>query len=106
MPSAADLTRLLATLQAAKDHQTFHKLAMFRPYAKQQRFAEALGEFAELARRHPDYVPGYFMAGRTAEQDGNVAEAKRLYGEGIAAARRTGDRHAEGEISQALGALE
>ena len=41
MPSAADLAKLIATLTAAKDHQTFHKLDMFRPYAKQQRFMDA-----------------------------------------------------------------
>ena len=41
MPSAAELTRLIATLQAAKDHQTFHRLAMFRPYPKQQAFMDA-----------------------------------------------------------------
>ena len=99
------LEQLLPLLQADPG-DAFLRYAVAMEYAKQQRFVEALGEFAELARRHPDYVPGYFMAGRTAEQDGNVAEAKRLYGEGIAAARRTGDRHAEGEISQALGALE
>jgi tetratricopeptide (TPR) repeat protein len=102
MPS---LNQLLPLLTAEPD-DAFLRYAVGMEYAKQQRFAEALAEFAELARRHPDYVAGYFMAGRTAEQDGNTPEAIRLYKQGIAAAQRTGDRHAEGEISQALFAIE
>lgn len=102
MPKLEQLLPLLAT----EPNDAFLRYALAMEYAKQQRFAEALAEFAELARRHPDYVAGYFMAGRTAEQDGNIPEAKRLYREGIVAAGRTGDRHAAGEISEALAALE
>ena len=102
MPTLEQLLPLLN----AEPGDAFLRYAVAMEYAKQQRFLEALAEFAELARRHPDYVAGYFMAGRTAEQDGNLSEAKRLYNEGIAAARRTGDSHAEGEISQALFAIE
>ena len=99
------LEQLLPLLSAEPD-DAFLRYAVAMEYAKLSRFAEALVEFAELARRHPDYVAGYFMAGRTAEQNGDIPEAKRLYTAGIAAARRVGDRHAEGEISQALAVLE
>jgi hypothetical protein len=75
-------------------------------YAKQSRFEESLAEFAELNRRSPDYVPAYFMGGRTAEQKGDLELAKKLYREGIAVAKRTGDTHAAGEIASALFAIE
>ena len=75
-------------------------------YLKQQKYDEALAQFAELARRHPDYVPGYFMSGRAAEGKGDIELAKTLYKDGIAAAQRTGDSHAAGEISSALMMIE
>jgi tetratricopeptide (TPR) repeat protein len=84
----------------------FLRYAVAMEYGKQSRFEEALAEFAELTRRHPDYVAGYFMAGRMAKQKGNAEMAKGLYKAGIAAAQRTGDRHAESEISEALMMLE
>ena len=75
-------------------------------YAKQSRFEDALGEFAELIRRNGDYVAAYFMAGRTAEQKGDMAAAKSHYGAGIEAAKRTGDSHAASEIASALSMIE
>jgi tetratricopeptide (TPR) repeat protein len=99
------LEQLLPLLEADPG-DAFARYAVAMEYAKQARYAEALGQFAELLRRHPDYVPGYFMAGRTAKQNGDAAEAKRWYTQGIAAAQRTGDRHAADEISEALLMLE
>ena len=99
------LEQLLPLLEADPG-DAFARYAVAMEYARQARYAEALAQFAELVRRHPDYVPGYFMAGRTAKQNGAAAEAKRWYTEGVAAARRKGDRHAEDEISEALLMLE
>ena len=102
MPTLEQLLPLLT----ADPNDAFLRYAVAMEYAKQSRQDEALAEFAELARRHPDYVPGYFMAGRTAEQKGDLDLAKSLYQSGIATAQRTGDHHAAGEISSALMALE
>lgn len=41
MPSKTELAALIQTLQAARDHQIYHKLDMFRPYPKQQKFMDA-----------------------------------------------------------------
>ena|SRR6185436_8784342 len=102
MPSLEQLLPLLA----AEPNDAFLRYAVAMEYAKQSRHDEALSEFAELACLHPDYVAGYFMAGRTAEQKGDIEQAKVLYKQGIAAAQRTGDSHAAGEISSALMAIE
>jgi predicted Zn-dependent protease len=102
MPSLEQLLPLLE----ADPNDAFARYAVAMEYARQARRAEALAQFTELARRHPDYVAGYFMAGRTAWQNKDVGEAKRLYNEGIAAAKRTGDRHAENEMREALEMLE
>ncbi|HVT80118.1 MAG TPA: hypothetical protein VHM90_05630 [Phycisphaerae bacterium] len=102
MPS---LDKLLPLLEADPG-DAFTRYAVAMEYSKQQRFDDALAQFAQLALRHPDYVPGYFMAGRAAEGKGDVDLAKKLYRDGIAAAKRTGDTHAAGEISSALMMIE
>jgi tetratricopeptide (TPR) repeat protein len=99
------LDQLLPMLNA-DPNDAFLRYAVAMEYAKQSRHDESLAEFAELARRHPDYVAGYFMAGRTAEQKGDIDLAKSLYKSGIATAQRVGDQHAAGEISSALMMLE
>src|SRR5574338_1222269 len=62
---------------------------------------EAILEFDALIALDPDYVPGYFQAGRAAEGLGDVDQARGYYEKGIATARRTGDTHALGEITAA-----
>lgn len=62
----------------------------------------ALGEFATLMERFPDYVPTYLMAGNTLAERGRHADARDAYQRGIAAAQKKGDRHALGELESAL----
>jgi tetratricopeptide (TPR) repeat protein len=68
--------------------------------------AAAVLEFDELVRLDPDYVAGYFQAGRTSESLGNTDAARSYYTRGLEAARRTNDRHAESELSEALEMLD
>ncbi|MGN6369765.1 MAG: tetratricopeptide repeat protein [Phycisphaerae bacterium] len=102
MPRLEQLLELLK----AEPGDSFLRYGVAMEYAKAGEFEKALTEFNELLRRAPEYVAGYFMAGRTCEQKGDVEEAKRFYREGIVVARRVGDEHAAGEISQALMMLE
>jgi tetratricopeptide (TPR) repeat protein len=96
----------LLPLLAADPADAFLRYAVAMEYAKLARFPESLAQFADLLHRHPDYVPGYFMAGRTCEQNGDLPAAKSYYQRGIATAQRTGDAHAAGEIAEALAAIE
>jgi tetratricopeptide (TPR) repeat protein len=102
MPS---LDQLLPLLQA-DPQDSFLRYGVAMEYSKLGRHDDAMREFAELLKAAPDYVPGYFMAGRTCEQMGDVEKAKQYYREGIATAKRTGDTHAAGEISAALMMIE
>ena len=102
MPTLEQLLPMLA----AEPGDAFLRYAVAMEYAKQGRFEESLREFRELLRRSPDYVPAYFMGGRTCEQNGDVEGAKVFYREGIVTAKRVGDEHAAGEISGALFAIE
>lgn len=101
----ARLEQLLALLKD-DPHDAFLRYGVAMEYAKAGRHEEALAEFAELLRRDANYVAGYFMAGRTCEQKGDMESAKVFYRNGIAAAKKIGDHHAAGEISSALMAIE
>jgi tetratricopeptide (TPR) repeat protein len=62
----------------------------------------ALQQFNRLLELHPDYTNGYFMAAQTLERAGRTSEAKKMLESGIAAAQRTGNRHALSEMSGML----
>src|SRR4051794_10292870 len=58
----------------------------------------AARRFAELLRIQPDYVPAYLQAGQALGRLGRDDDARTMYQAGIAAARRTGNTHAAGEM--------
>ena len=66
---------------------------------------EAAGQFAELARRQPGYVPTYLMWGQVLQALGRTDQARRAYQAGVAAARAASDDHALSELTQAADAL-
>lgn len=68
------------------------------------RHRESLDAFADLAERHPDYVPTYLMAGQVAEILELPDEARRWYERGIERAAGK-DPHAHSELTTALSAL-
>lgn len=68
-------------------------------------WAGARREFDDLLSRDPDYVAGYFQAGRTCEELGDIPAARDAYRRGIEAARRKGDGHALSELQGALDML-
>ena len=64
--------------------------------------AQAMDEFQTLLSADPDYVPAYYHAGRALEKLGRIDDARTMYENGIAAARRKGDQHALSELQAAL----
>lgn len=86
-----------------KDAMARYGLAM--EYSKQGDLDRALAEFAILLEGHPDYTAGYFMAAQTLVRAQRVEEAKKMLGNGIASARRTGNLHAQSEMEGLLGEL-
>ena len=99
------LDQLLELLKADPT-DSFIRYGVAMEYAKLGEHDKALGEFNELLQRDPNYVAGYFMAGRTCEQKGEIEEAKSFYRRGIATAEKVGDHHAAGEMSSALMMIE
>ena len=62
-------------------------------------------EFGKLLATHPDYTAGYFMAAQTLVTANRVDEAKKMLVDGISSARRTGNTHAQSEMTALLDEL-
>ena len=66
---------------------------------------EALNRFGQVIEGHPDYVPAYFQKGQLLAETGETEAARQILTDGIAAAVKTGDSHAEGEMTEFLDSL-
>ena len=66
----------------------------------------ALTEFKALLEAHPDYANAYFMAAQTLTKAERIEEARQMLTDGIAAARRGKNSHAESEMQTMLDDLE
>jgi Flp pilus assembly protein TadD len=66
---------------------------------------EAVARFRQLLELHPEYVPAYMQGGQALVRLRRVEEARRLYENGIAAARAGGDQHAAEEMQGFLDSL-
>jgi len=98
MDRIATLTEILA--QNPEDAFARYGLAM--EYSKSGDIERALAEFKMLLEKNPDYTAGYFMAAQTLAGARRVEEAKRMLVDGIASARRTGNQHAQSEMTAML----
>ena len=64
--------------------------------------AAAEGYFRRLVAAHPDYVPSYYHFGQLLLRLGRAGDAQASFRQGIAAARKAGDAHAQSELEAAL----
>ena len=58
-----------------------------------------------LTADDPPYVPAYFMSGQQLAQLDRINDARSALRDGIEQARRAGDAHAAGEMSEFLASL-
>jgi hypothetical protein len=65
----------------------------------------SLNHLASLQREAAPYVPAYFMAAQQMVRLGRVEEARGVLRDGIEEARRQGNAHAAGEMSEFLVSL-
>jgi tetratricopeptide (TPR) repeat protein len=100
-----DRIALLTEILAANPSDAFARYGLAMEYSNSGKIEEALQEFKTLLEKNPDYVPGYFMAAQTLEKVGRIDEAKRMLVDGITSARRTGNAHAQSEMTAMLESL-
>lgn len=84
----------------------FARYGLAMEYRNLGQLDEARRTFAALLADHPDYVPQYLMYGNLLLAMKDREEARRVYEQGIAAAARARNQHAEGELRAALAALD
>jgi len=95
----------LRKLVAEKPGDPFARYSLAMTYRTSGRSEEAVAEFQEIARLHPDYLPTYLMLGQALEALGRAPEAVRVYEAGMAVASRTGEQHARQKLGEALESL-
>lgn len=66
----------------------------------------AVAEFQKLIAQDPAYANAYFMAAQALQKAERADEAKAMLTQGIAAAQKNGNRHAESEMQAMLDELE
>lgn len=94
--------QLLTEFLQQNPGDAFARYGLAMEYSKAGQAERALAEFNKLLELHPDYANGYFMAAQVLERSGRTEEAKQMLEKGIAAARRTGNKHALSEMSAML----
>lgn len=86
-------------------HDVFLRYSLAMELDKEERHDESLRHLVELTREDPAYVPAFFMAGQQLARLSRDEDAREVLREGIEEARRQGDSHAAGEMSEFLASL-
>jgi predicted Zn-dependent protease len=97
-----DRIAILTEILAASPEDTFARYGLAMEYAKAGQIEQALAEFKTLIEKNPDYTPAYFMAAQTLANADRTDEAKRMLVDGVSSARRTGNTHAQSEMTAML----
>jgi tetratricopeptide (TPR) repeat protein len=100
-----DRLAMLKEILAQNPKDAFARYGLAMEYSKSGQVEEALSEFEALLAANPDYAAGYFMAAQMLCREGREEEARKMLGDGIAAAQRTGNQHAQSEMEGMLGEL-
>ena len=95
----------LQALLAEDPGDLFLRYAIGMELKGQELHAGALQAFAELTREQPPHVPSFFMAAQVCVAQESIAAARTWLRDGIEEARRQGDLHAAGEMSEFLASL-
>jgi tetratricopeptide (TPR) repeat protein len=101
-----DRIAMLSEILSQNPADAFARYGLAMEYANQGQTDASIKEFDLLLSTHPDYTPGYFMAGQTLLKVGRREEAKGRLEQGISSARRTGNQHALNEMQTLLSELE
>jgi predicted Zn-dependent protease len=96
---------MLNEILSQNPNDAFARYGLAMEHSKAGEVERALAEFAKLLSTHPDYTAGYFMAAQTLVSANRRDEAKKMLVEGISSARRTGNTHAQSEMTAMLDEL-
>ncbi len=100
-----DRVAMLSEILSQNPNDAFARYGLALEYSNTGNVDQALAEFGKLLAAHPDYTAGYFMAAQALARVERVDEAKKMLGDGIASAKRTGNEHAQAEMEGMLADL-
>jgi len=100
-----DRLAMLNDILSQNPNDAFARYGLAMEYSKAGEVERALEEFGKLLSTHPDYTAGYFMAAQTLVTANRADEAKKMLVDGISSARRTGNSHAQSEMTAMLDEL-
>jgi predicted Zn-dependent protease len=100
-----DRIAMLTEILSENPNDAFARYGLAMEYSKAGDADRALEEFGKLLATHPDYTAGYFMAAQTLVSANRAEEAKRMLVDGISSASRTGNTHAQSEMTALLDEL-
>jgi predicted Zn-dependent protease len=100
-----DRLAMLNEILSQSPDDAFARYGLAMEYSKAGEVERALEEFGKLLSTHPDYTAGYFMAAQTLVSTNRADEAKKMLVDGISSARRTGNSHAQSEMTAMLDEL-
>jgi len=93
---------MLKEILAQNPRDTLARYGLAMEYSNSGQVEDALSEFGSLLATNPDYAAGYFMAAQMLAREGREDEARKMLRDGIAAAQRTGNLHAQSEMEELL----
>jgi tetratricopeptide (TPR) repeat protein len=97
-----DRIAMLKEILAQNPRDTLARYGLAMEYSNSGQVEDALSEFGSLLATNPDYAAGYFMAAQMLAREGREDEARKMLRDGIAAAQRTGNLHAQSEMEELL----
>lgn len=100
-----DRVARLNEILSQNPNDAFARYGLAMEYSKAGDVDRALEEFGKLLSVHPDYTAGYFMGAQALVSAHRTDEAKMMLMDGIASARRTGNSHAQSEMTALLDEL-
>lgn len=99
----------MAMLQQILAQDPANKLARYglaMEFSNSGQTDAAVAEFHKLIAQDSSYANAYFMAAQALQKAERTDEAKGMLEKGIAAAQKSGNRHAESEMQAMLDELE
>jgi tetratricopeptide (TPR) repeat protein len=101
-----DRLQMLRDLLEQDPNNQLARYGLGMEYSGKGDVESAVAEFRKLVEINPDYANAYFMAAQTLAKAKRTDEAKQLLRQGITAAARTGNNHAQSEMQSFLDELE
>jgi cytochrome c-type biogenesis protein CcmH/NrfG len=101
-----DRLAMLKDLLAQDPTNQLARYGLGMEYSNKGDVESAVKEFKDLLQINPDYANAYFMAAQTLAKAERTEEAKQLLMQGITAAARTGNSHAQSEMQAMLDGME